>query len=170
MKEKLKKILKLINLRVVIKILLWILWLIILGFISLVIYSFTYEKEKIEIDRYNFEQLEKAKPYLETIDENTEDFYFLPDFNEKFNIDIKPIKNCYYVRSTNGEYQYIFWFKLESLLYKKIYWTEFYAYPEYDVPSYYTWHVFPNQTVDKSMNPDVKRRAFEYIISNPCED
>ena len=77
--------------------------------------------KNLYIDMYNFRQLEKAKPYLKTIDENTKDFFNLKQFNERYNAWIKPIKNCYSINTNNWKYIYKFWFKLESLIYIYIY-------------------------------------------------
>jgi hypothetical protein len=49
-------------------------------------------------------------------------------------MDIKPIKNCYYVSNGNKWDKFIFWFKLESVFYKLKYKKEYYAYPKYDIP------------------------------------
>gem|GEM_PF-2637692 len=57
------------------------------------------EEEKINIDEYNFEQLEKVKNILN----NIKDFNFisLENFNNKYNQSITSIKNCYFLISTN---------------------------------------------------------------------
>ncbi len=107
MKEKIKKIVKNKYFKIIVFIL---LWLFILK-----------ESYAVYIDRYNFKQLEKAKPYLEKIDKNTKDFSNLKKFNEIYNVDIQPIKNCYYTSNSNWNEKYIFWFKLESLIYIYIY-------------------------------------------------
>ena len=103
MKEKIKNIVKNKYFRIWIVIL---LWLFILR-----------ESYAVYIDIYNFRQLEKAKPYLETIDKNTKNFFNLKEFNEIYNTSIKPIKNCYSVNTNNWKYIYKFWFKLESYIY-----------------------------------------------------
>ncbi len=105
-----------------------------------------YEAEAIEIDEYNFSQLEKVKQILKDIPMKEYDFGNVEEFNEQFNADITPIKNCYYIQATNGnisEYKniwqwYIFWFKLESRKYQKKHNIEYFAYPEYNL-SY--WNV-----------------------------
>ncbi len=117
MKEKMKNIVKNRYFRIIIKFFIWFLLLLILSFILVAIYSFTFEKDKIAIDRYNFEQLEKSKPILESIPETDKNFYSLKEFNQKYSADIQPIKNCYYIRNYNWDEKYIFWFKLESLIY-----------------------------------------------------
>jgi hypothetical protein len=50
---------------------------------------------------YNFRQLEKTKPILESISKDANHFYTLKEFNELYNSSIKPIKNCYYVSNSN---------------------------------------------------------------------
>ncbi|MDD2907317.1 MAG: hypothetical protein PHH98_01640 [Candidatus Gracilibacteria bacterium] len=117
MNEKIKKIIKLINIKLIKKIILILLGLFILSFILIAIYSFTYEKDKIAIDKYNFEQLKKAKPILESIPETDKKFYNLKQFNQKYNATIQPINNCYSISNDNGNEKYIFGFKLESLIY-----------------------------------------------------
>lgn len=121
MKEKIKKIIKeyikLINIKFIKRVLIFIILFYIIIFLWILIYSFVFEKDKIAIDRYNFEQLEKAKPILESIPETDERFYSLKEFNQKYNADIKSIKNCYYVINYNWDEKYIFWFKIESLIY-----------------------------------------------------
>ena len=106
MKEKIKKIIKNKYIKIISLMLLWFI---------------LRESYAIYVDMYNFRQLEKAKPYLETIDENTKDFYNLKEFNEIYNAWIKPIKNCYSINKNNWKYIYKFWFKLESLIYIYIY-------------------------------------------------
>lgn len=66
------------------------------------------EEDYIKIDEYNFSQLEIVKA---TLSNETNSGYVLRnynDFNEKFNQDIKSIKNCYFLKSKNGRYPYIF--------------------------------------------------------------
>ena len=116
------------------------------------------------VDIYNFWQLNKAKPYLETIDKNTKKFSNLKEFNEIYNAWIKPIKNCYSIDTYNWSEPYIFWFKLESLLYIYIYKTKYFAYPKYDTPisKFCDWW---DECID-----DINRKWFEEIISNPCKE
>jgi len=142
--------------------------------------------KNLYVDIYNFWQLNKAKPYLETIDKNTKKFYNLKEFNEIYSAWIKPIKNCYSVNMNNWKYIYKFWFKLESYIYIYIYWNEYYMYPWDDMPVQSVcvwWHWFCEDEIEKdSVIPYVKncefnwecfdtnRRAFENIISEPCRD
>jgi len=150
MKEKIKNIVKNKYFRIWIVIL---LWLFILR-----------ESYAVYIDIYNFRQLEKAKPYLETIDKNTKNFFNLKEFNEIYNTSIKPIKNCYSVNTNNWKYIYKFWFKLESYIYIYIYWKTFYIYPWDDIPfsKFCDWW---DECID-----DINRKWFEEIISNPCKE
>lgn len=157
MEEKIKNIYK-----IIIKLLAWFLWLLILSFILVALYSFIFEKDKIAIDKYNFEQLEKVKPILESIPVNDKKFYSLKEFNQKYNSDIKTIKNCYYISTYNWDFPYIFWFQLESSIYIYIYRTKLFAYPKYDlpfVPLYYSGWPW-----------DRNRSWFNYIIWYPCKD
>jgi hypothetical protein len=77
------------------------------------------EQEKRKIDEYNFEQLEKVKDVLRW------KFKYkirnLSEFNKKYDQNITPIKNCYFLWDRNwyleeGEWWwgYIFWFELYS--------------------------------------------------------
>ncbi len=133
------------------------------------------ELKKREIDKYNFEQLEKVKNILKWLDKSRY-ISSLKEFNKKFNQDIQPIKNCYYVVSTNyfDEYEwnskYIFWFELHSDKYKNKYWKEdeywifYYAYPKYDLP--YSKICFWS----KDSCTDFTYSRFAKKISNPCND
>lgn len=59
---------------------------------------------RIEVDEYNFGQLEKAKKILKNVprgDDRSERFETLKKFNEQYNADIQPKKNCYYVSNYN---------------------------------------------------------------------
>ena len=154
------------------KILLIIPALIILGLVWKYWYDYynisSEEREKIKIDEYNFKQLEKVKSVLDKLDKNSYSVKDLNDFNKQFDIDIKPIKNCYYVTSRNRHFDnkkwggwYIFWFELESKTYIKKYWTQYFAYPKYDLPKL--------QICD-SWCYDKNQEDFEYIISHPCKD
>lgn len=133
--------------------------LIIMSGLSL--YNYYKEYNNIKIDEYNFSQLEKAKIILDKIPKDTKKFYTLKEFNTQYNADIKPIKNCYDVSNINWSESYMFWFKLYSKKYIKIYWTRYYAYPKYDLPV---------ETVCVWECHDNNRAAFLYIISNPCND
>lgn len=159
MKNKTKKICK-----ILIKLLVWFLWLLILSFILVSIYSFTYEKDKIAVDKYNFEQLEKAKTIIENDKYYNIIFRNIRQFNSIYNSDIKPIKNCYYLSKYNWDEKFIFWFKLESMIYKIIYFRENYVYPKYDLPIYNicTW--------GNRCDYDSTKARFIKTISNPCQD
>ena len=61
MNEKIKKFFKNKYFKIIIVVLLWL-------FILRELYA-------VYVDMYNFRQLEKAKPYLETINENTKNFF-----------------------------------------------------------------------------------------------
>lgn len=95
------------------------------------------EVENLEIDEYNFEQLEKVKNILDWLDKNSYSFENLKDFNEEFNQNIKPIQNCYLLSNWNNIFfnkskdDYIFMFKLYSKYYFKKYKSIYYIYPEY---------------------------------------
>lgn len=127
------------------------------------------EQAKIEIDVYNFEQLEKIKSILDWLDKDSYSFENLKEFNEKFNQDIKPIKNCYLLSNKNNLYldkdDFIFMVNLHSKDYRKKYKSIYYVYPEYKIQriedslcSPHWWECGTDQ-------------AFSYyldIISKPC--
>ena len=160
------------------KISFYLIWIIIWIYVLVWLYSFIFEQDKMAIDRYNFEQLEKAKPILDNISKNGKNFDSLKEFNERYKVDIKPIKNCYYVSSYNWKRKYIFWFQLEAMINKFAhpftfwypYVSDNYAYPKYSLPWYQVcfgaglsrwaaWGCYDN-------NYD----NFRYVISNPCKD
>ncbi len=96
-----------------------------------------FEWKNIYVDRYNFQQLEKAKKVIENIPENKKTYRVrnLKQLNSKFKADIEPLdkRYCYYVyyqfdKEENKVY-FEFWFKLHSLLYKLIYRWKYYNYP-----------------------------------------
>ncbi len=130
-----------INSKYIINILKLIMFILII-YVSVIIYSLIFEQDKLAIDNYNFEQLEKVKMTLKDVQREQYNFVDLKEFNNKYWLQIKPIKNCFYIVSTNyfDNYNqkqwiwYIFWFKLESLMYKIIYFWASYAYPKYDLP------------------------------------
>ena len=51
------------------------------------------------IDFYNFRQLEKVKNLIKNSPKNNEIFYTLKDFNKIYDVNIKPIQNCYYLNN-----------------------------------------------------------------------
>jgi len=163
----------------------WIMILIIWGLIWKYGYNYskygmiisTEELENRKIDEYNFWELEKVKSVLSKMNQDNFKFRSLTDFNEKYNQDIKPIKNCYYLVSTNyfDKYKwnskYIFWFKLYSDKFKKKYWEKdrdwiiYYSYPKYDLP--YDAVCFGLWEWGCS---DFIYGIFLNTISNPCQD
>lgn len=161
-----------------------IIWIIL--FIMLIIWNHYYEyykydkhvtKEELEkrkIDEYNFWQLEIVKTFFSY--QNEYKFRDLQDFNKKYTQNIKPIKNCYYLVSTNyfEKYnwysQYIFWFELYSDKYRDKYWESdkswryYYAYPKYDLP----YHKVCFWT--KESCTDLNFGHFMRTITHPCQD
>lgn len=97
-----------LNKNKLLKVFLWILGIVIWFYVLVWLYSFIFERDALNIDRYNFQQLERAKPILESMD-NVGRFYWLEEFNTKFQANIKPIKNCYFVGNYNWNKKYIFW-------------------------------------------------------------
>lgn len=132
------------------------------------VYSVIYERDKIAIDNYNFKQLEIVKKVLNDEDKKSYEFDNIKEFNEKFNQNITPIKNCYflsnnkyYFENNNWDWQYMFWFKLESLMYKILYFWQYYAYPKYNLVYYH----FCDWTCH-----DWNKTYFRHKITNPCRD
>lgn len=117
------------------------------------------------IDFYNFRQLEKVKVVLKDIKREDKEFYNLKELNDIYNINIKPIKNCYDITKFDNikKPKYMFWFKLESYIYRNIYWEKYYAYPKY---SYDTSRMCTSWVwcYDASMEYFIK------TISNSCEN
>ncbi len=125
------------------------------------------EEDRIKIDEYNFEQLEKVKSVLDWLDKNSYSFNNLKEFNKKFNQNITPIKNCYFLSDRNIYFEdkkwgggYVFGFKLYSSKYRKIYWNLYIAYPKYNLPVEYAclW--------SKYCRDDLNFSWFAQIISN----
>jgi hypothetical protein len=149
MKEKFKIIFINKSFKIIFILLLWL-------FILREIYT-------INIDIYNFKQLEKAKIILKDLPKESDKFYWLKEFNEKYGANIKPIKNCYDISNDNWKYPYIFWFKLESILYKIKYSNIFYSYPKYDFE-------VVNNCIIWGWCFDINYELFSKTISNPCQD
>jgi hypothetical protein len=168
MKEKWKNLYNNKKTKILIKIL---IWLFIIN-----------ESYNIYVDIYNFRQLEKAKIILEKIPRGDYLFYWLDKFNNKYNANIVPIKNCYYVSNDNWKYNFIFWFKLESFINRIFIWQQkklitsnnieslyynfwffnyYYTFPKYDLPI---------DTIATIWSSDINFTNFLYTISNPCQD
>jgi len=104
MKEKIKQIIKLTNKSKKVKILSFLITLLIIIIITYIlvgIYSFTFEKDKLAIDRYNFEQRDKVKSIIDKDKYYNTSFRDIKQFNSIYNSDIKPIKNCYDITKYN---------------------------------------------------------------------
>ncbi|MDD2907476.1 MAG: hypothetical protein PHH98_02435 [Candidatus Gracilibacteria bacterium] len=158
------KNLKNVNLKILKKSIIGILLFIIFLYSGVFIYSYVFEQDKIKIDKYNFEQLEKSKLILNNISTDSKKFFTLKDFNNIYDSDIKPIKNCYYISNSNGKEKYIFGFQLESLIYKFINFGKNYVYPKYDLPPSYFCGGSRNCSDNMVFN------IFYKTISNPCRD
>lgn len=119
------------------------------------------EQEKIKIDEYNFGQLEKIKEAFVLNSGWKRKIDSLGYFVFEYGINIVPIKNCYYVSNSNWKYDFIIWFKLESDKYIKKNWSEYYAYPKYDIET--------NKICIWRCDIDANRQRFETLVSNPCK-
>jgi len=158
MSEKIKKIVKNKYFKIVIVVLLWL-------FILRELYA-------LYVDMYNFRQLEKAKIILEKIPEKDRKFYTLYDFNKRYWENINPIKNCYEMSNDNWKYPYIFWFKLESIIWILIYRKLYYTYPWYDLPinKMCAWISLWKPSKNQWCIENFLYRDFIETISNPCQD
>lgn len=140
-----------------------IIWILIFMGLILIWFILKQDYKNYEIDRHNFEQLKKAKVILDQIPKDLKKFYTLQEFNEEYNAWIEPIKNCFYIKTENWKYSYIFWFKLESIIYKIRYLKINYSYPKYDVePRLLCMQWFWCE--------DLLMKNFIDIISNPCKE
>ncbi len=128
-----------------IKLIIWLLIVIISGITWKYWYEYykhieilnKQEQENIKIDEYNFEQLEQVKSILNSQSKNIHTFKNINEFNKNYNVDIRPIKNCYILANKDNIYlnlenksDYIFLFNLYSKKYRKIYKNLYYVYPE----------------------------------------
>ncbi len=148
-------------------------------------YYYFVERKAIEIDRYNFQQLEKAKKVIENIPKNKKTYRVrnLKQLNSKFKADIEPLdkRYCYDVYyDTNPTwpwYVFTFWFKLHSLLYKLRYWWEYYIYP---------WWIITEPETTEECKKEMELSKWRYTgmpacvwwdyyydymeaVNNPCE-
>ncbi len=140
---------------------------LILRWILLIFSIFiTLEIINISTDIYNFKQLKKVQYILKDLSREDKQFLYLKDFNTIYNSNIKPLRNCYYIRNyiSKDRVLYTFWFKLYSITYKLYYLHNFYVYPKYDIP-YSNWCIW----WQNGECFDINRRAFENIISSNCE-
>ncbi len=120
-----------------------------------------FDWSNIQIDRYNFEQLEKAKKILSYYPVENYNFNSLSEFNKKYGGDINPKMNCYFLMATGLWKSYRFWFELESFLYKLFYLNFYYVYPS----------TLPQDIIcDGWSCHDWIYTYFLKIISNPCKD
>ncbi len=159
------------------KIFVWLMLTLILVLIWKSIYDYykyeinvtKEELEKRKIDEYNFEQLEKVKDILWKL-KKTAHLESLETFNKTHNLNIKPIKNCYYISQYNWDSKYIFWFELYSKKYRDKYgeedrhWIFYYAYPKYDLPAHKVCFWSKESCSDLTYDYFLKR------ITNPCND
>ena len=144
-----------------------------------------FEWKNIYVDRYNFQQLEKAKKVVENLkwEQKLYRARGLKDFNYQFDTDIKPLdkRYCYDVYyDTNPTwpwYVFTFWFKLHSLLYKLMYWWEYYIYP---------WWIITEPETTEECKKEMELSKWRYTgmpacvwwdyyydymeaVNNPCE-
>ncbi len=145
-------------------------------------YYYFVERKAIEIDRYNFQQLEKAKKVVKNLkwEQKLYRARGLKDFNYQFDTDIEPLdkRYCYYVYydydKENNKPVFEFWFKLHSLLYKLKYLSLNYAYPKLIKKEW------PSEECERQVKTSVWYTwvpacfgwyYYRYlrIINNPCE-
>lgn len=162
------KLIKGINKQKIIKSWIYVSIFTIILYVSIWIYSFIFEQDKLAIDKYNFKQLEKAKLILDKVPNEKIEFYSYDNFNEIYKTDIKPAKNCYVFNDSNWDKPYIFWFQLESLIYRYIYFWKNYAYPSYSRHNdTVCFGEYSNWASGGCYN---NKQSFIDTISNPCQD
>ncbi|MDD2871763.1 MAG: hypothetical protein PHS49_07285 [Candidatus Gracilibacteria bacterium] len=154
---------KYINKKIIIKFISYIISFITLIYLLVFSYSYIFEQDKLAIDKYNFEQLEKVKTIINNDKVYNKTFRTIKEFNSIYNSDIKPINNCYFIFNYNGDEKFIFGFKLESILYKLYNLNWNYAYPKYDLPIS-TACVMGGGCIDGNY------KSYTLTISNPCRD
>ncbi len=134
-------------------------------FIIFLLIFLLYQLVCIYIDIYNFRQLEKVKIVLKDLQRWDKQFRNIKEFNKIYSTDLKPIKNCYYLKNNRSENRvlYNFWFKLESYIYIYIYKTKYYVHPKYDAPYIGKCEMWRGCY-------DRNRMYIEDLINNPCED
>lgn len=147
-----------------------IVYLNILIAIWLILYNYQKEQENIKIDEYNFEQFKKIWNILDKLDKKSYSFNNLKEFNQRFNQDIKPMKNCYFLSSTEDFFwkaNYIFLFEIYSKKFNKKYNSTYYIYPEsmYNLIEYSLcekhWGI---------CSADIVFSKYMETISNPCQN
>jgi len=142
-----------------------------------------FEWKNIYVDRYNFQQLEKAKKVVKNL--KWEQKYYpadnLKSFNYQFDTNIEPLdkRYCYDVYysyfTEKKDYTFTFWFKLHSLLYKLIYGWEYYNYPyKRKKPTESEQckkarKAISNQPWIKWIPPSCVTRGSMEAVNNPCE-
>lgn len=153
---------KKLNKNNIIKYIIIVLIPITLLYLTVLVYSLIYEQDKLAIDKYNFQQLDKVREILKNLKREDKQFFSLKEFNVIYNSDIKPIKNCYYITNYKSEDRipYTFWFQIESLIYRFIHFSVNYAYPKYDLPY---------DRICASWCYDRNKAIFEATISRPCQ-
>lgn len=147
-----------------------ILILIFLWSVIFFWYTFIIEKININSDEYNFQQFEKIKSILEWEAPTEYKFWNLQEFNEKYNSDITPQNNCYFLIDRNRKYDtfdddtigYTFAFELLSLKYNRKYNSDIYIYPSYNLPK--------TEICPWGYCYDTTSYWFSKIISNTCLD
>lgn len=152
----------------VLKIIAWILFSILILGIIILWSIYIIDKENIKVDEYNFNQLNFVNNIIINDEIYNKRFRNIGDFNKIYKSNIMPIKNCYFINDFNWNEKYIFWFKLESLLYRIKYKNSFIVYPKYDLPksknSFWLWR----GKIDD--NTDYNYLDFIDHISNPCDE
>jgi hypothetical protein len=76
--------------------------------ILLIVVDVSIEWDKIAVDRYNFEQLEKIRIVLKGNLRENYKFGDINEFNKMYSQDIKPIKNCYFLVSEDSGEKFMF--------------------------------------------------------------
>ena len=95
-------------------------------------------------DKMVISDMSKIEESLKNI--KSYNFSSLEDYNIKYNMNIRPPKMCYYIKSSEDNNSYILVAPLESSKFKKEYWNDYYIYKSN-----------PNYIIDENIFQDIKK-------------
>jgi len=127
-----------------------------------------FELFNISIDTHNKIQLKAFKSAIENINLSSK-FLNINEFNSLANTSIKPLLGCYYISSENGEFDYIFWYKNHSLLFKYLNKDFYSSYPEYSISSDKVCLWKSQNNGDDYSCYDRNKEKFISTINNSCK-
>lgn len=101
-----------------------------------------------QIQRARDETVISHMSIIEESLKNLKNFNFssLKDYNVKYNMNIRPPRTCYYLKSSEDNNSYILVAPLESSKFKKEYWNDYYIYKSN-----------PNYMIDENKLQDIKK-------------